>query len=76
MESISLVGTKVNSHPYENEKGDVVTTWRTFLLKLENNSIEMTKKDEGKKPSTQQKLKRTKGSEGVRKISTIWDHFT
>ena len=44
--------------------------------KLENNSIEMTKKDEGKKPSTQQKLKRTKGSEGLRKISAIWDHFT
>ena len=32
--------------------------------KLENNSIEMTKKDEGKKPLTPQKLKRTKGSEG------------
>ena len=44
--------------------------------KLENNSVEMTKKDEGKKPSTPQKLKRTKGSEGVRKISAIWDHFT
>ena len=44
--------------------------------KLENNSVEMTKKDEGKKPSTPQKLKRTKGSEGVRKFSTIWDHFT
>ena len=39
--------------------------------KLENNNIEMTKKDEGKKPSTPQKLKRTKGSEGVRKISVI-----
>ena len=36
----------------------------------------MTKKDEGKKPSTPQKLKRTKGSEGVRKIYAIWDHFT
>ena len=44
--------------------------------KLENNSVEMTKKDEGKKPSTSQKLKRTKRSEGVRKISSIWDHFT
>ena len=44
--------------------------------KLENNSVEITKKDEGKKPSTLQKLKRTKGSEGVRKISAIWDHFT
>ena len=39
--------------------------------KLENNSVEMIKKDEGKKPSTPQKLKRTKGSEGVRKISAI-----
>ena len=44
--------------------------------KLENNSIKMTKKDEGKKPSTPQKLKRTKGIEGVRKFSAIWDHFT
>ena len=44
--------------------------------KLENKSVEMTKKNEGKKPSTPQKLKRTKGSEGVRKISAIWDHFT
>ena len=44
--------------------------------KLENNSVEMTNKDEGKKPSTPQKLKSTKGSEGVRKFSTIWDHFT
>ena len=44
--------------------------------KLENNSVEMTKKDEGKKQSTPQKLKRTKRSEGVRKISAIWDHFT
>ena len=39
--------------------------------KLENNSVEMTKKDESKKSSTPQKLKRTKGSEGVRKISEI-----
>ena len=39
--------------------------------KLENNSVEMTKKDESKKPSTPQKLKRAKGSEGVRKISAI-----
>ena len=39
--------------------------------KLENNSVEMTKKDEGKKPSTPQKLKRTKGNEGVIKISVI-----
>ena len=44
--------------------------------KLENNSVEMTKKYGGKKPSTPQKLKKTKGSEGVRKISAIWDHFT
>ena len=28
------------------------------------------------KPSTPQKLKRTKISKGVRKISAIWDHFT
>ena len=35
----------------------------------------MTKKDEGKKSSTLQKLKRTKGSEGVRKIYAIWNHF-
>ena len=39
--------------------------------KLENSSVEMTKKYEGKKPSTPQKLKRTKGSEGVRKIYAI-----
>ena len=39
--------------------------------KLENNSVEMTKIDESKKSSTPQKLKRTKGSEGVRKISEI-----
>ena len=39
--------------------------------KLENNSVEMIKKDEGKKPSIPQKLKRMKGSEGVRKISAI-----
>ena len=44
--------------------------------KLENNSVEMTKKDEDKQPSILQKLKRMKGSEGVRKISAIWDHFT
>ena len=44
--------------------------------KLENNNVEMTKKDEGKKPSTPQKLKRIKGSKGVRKISSIWDHLT
>ena len=44
--------------------------------KLENNSVEMAKKDEDKKPSTPQKLKRTKGIEGVRKISAIWDYFT
>ena len=43
---------------------------------LGNNSAEMTKKNEGKKPSTPEKLKRTKGSEGKRKFSTIWDHFT
>ena len=43
---------------------------------LGNNSVEMTKKDEGKKPSTPQKLKITKGSEGTRNISAIWDHFT
>ena len=43
---------------------------------LGNNSDEMTKKDEGKKPSTPQKLKRTKGNEGTRKFSTIWDRFT
>ena len=30
------------------------------VYKLENNSVEMKKKDEGKKPSTPQKLKRTK----------------
>ena len=44
--------------------------------KLENNSVEMAKKYERKKPSNPQKLKRTKGSKGVRKISAIWDHFT
>ena len=44
--------------------------------KLENNSVEMRKKDEGKKPSTPQKLKRIKISKGVRKIFAIWDHLT
>ena len=44
--------------------------------KLENNSVEMRKKDEGKKPSTPQKLKRIKGSKGVRKVFAIWDHLT
>ena len=44
--------------------------------KLENNSVEMAKKYERKKPSTQQKLTRTKGSEGVRNFFAIWDHFT
>ena len=44
--------------------------------KLENNGVEMTKKDESKKSSTLQKLKRMKGSEGVRKIYAIWNHFT
>ena len=44
--------------------------------KLENNNVEMTKKDEGKKQSTPQKLKRTKGSEEVRKFYAICDHFT
>ena len=39
--------------------------------KLENNSIEMRKKDEGKKPSTPQKLKRLKISKGVRKFFAI-----
>ena len=43
---------------------------------LGNNSAEMTMKDEGKKPSTPQKLKRKKGREGTRKCSTIWDNFT
>ena len=47
------------------------------MLKVtSNNSIQMTNKDEDKKPSTPQKLKRMKGSEGVRKIYAIWDHFT
>ena len=41
------------------------------LDKLENNGVEMTKKDESKKPSTPQKHKRMKGSEGVRKISAM-----
>ena len=48
---------------YERKEGKVD--------KLENNNVEMTKKDEGKKPSTPLKLTRTKGSEGVRKFYTI-----
>ena len=43
---------------------------------LENNSVEMTKKDESKKPSTPQKLKRMKGSAGVRNFFAIYDHLT
>ena len=43
---------------------------------MTNKEAGTTKKDEGKKPSTPQKLKRTKRSEGTRKFSTIWDHFT